>query len=211
MVAAAEAAKAKGVRSMVAFNYRRVPAVGLARRLHAAFVDAVDLSGVRRLVDVGGGQGQLVTALLQRYPDMHAVAFDRPEVMTSTVIAPAGVAGRAELAAGDFFEGVPPGGDAYVLSSILHDWSDEEAGVILRNVRTAMAPGARVLAVDTVLPAGDAAHLGKLLDIAMLAQHSGRERAAAEHERLLHAAGLRLQDTVALPGLPTSVLVAVAP
>jgi predicted O-methyltransferase YrrM len=90
------------------------------------------------------------------------------------VLAEAGVGDRVKLVGGDFFDSVPAGGDAYVLSMILHDWSDIEAAAILVNVRRAMDPAGRILVIDTVIPDGDTAHFGKLMDIVMLACFTGR-------------------------------------
>lgn len=183
---------------------------GLARQMQAAAVESYDLAGVSRVVDVGGGQGHLAALLLERYEDMTAVVFDLPEGLAGAreVLAEAGVAERAELVSGDFFTGVPAGGDAYVLSSILHDWSDEEATAILRNVGEAMDPEGQVIVIDTAIPEGDGAHLGKLLDIAMLAQHTGRERTEAEIVGLLASAGFAHARTVGIPSWPTSLVIA---
>ncbi|MBF9134456.1 methyltransferase [Plantactinospora sp. S1510] len=186
---------------------------GAARQARAAAVEAYDLSDRRRLVDVGGGHGYLVAALLQRYPELSGVVFDRPEVVTGAgpVLAEAGVDHRAELVAGDFFGGrVPADGDAYLLSWILHDWDDERAVEILLTVRRAMPAGSELIVFDTIIPSGDEPHPGKLLDIVMLAQHTGRERTEAEFRALLTRAGLTLVEVRLLPDTPTGVLVAVS-
>lgn len=183
----------------------------LARQVHAVALSACDLSDTRLLVDVGGGHGHLTAALLDRYRQLRAVVFDLPHVVAGaeTVLADAGVADRADIAAGDFFTAVPEGGDSYVLSMILHDWDDARAIAILANVRRAMDPGGKVIVVDAILPDGDHPHLGKLLDIVMLTVLPGRERTEAEFAALFQAAGLRHVETRA-PSSPTSVLVAVA-
>lgn len=175
-----------------------------ARQIGAAALAAYDLSGVRRLVDVGGGQGHLVAAVLDRYPGVEAVVFDRPDVVAG---APAVVGGRAEAVGGNFFTAVPPGADCYVLSSVLHDWKDHEAAAILRSVRAAMDPAGRLLVLETVLPEGDEPHLGKLLDVLMLALVGGRERTAREYAVLLDRADLRLERIVPT-ATPVGVLVA---
>ncbi|GAC1540675.1 MAG: methyltransferase [Acidimicrobiales bacterium] len=183
----------------------------LARQIHAVALDSCDLSGARRLVDVGGGHGVLAAALLGRYPELVATVFDLPHVVSGADKSRAAAGGghRAETVGGDFFTAVPEGGDAYVLSMILHDWDDARATSILANVRRAMDPGGKVIVVDAVLPKGDHPHLGKLLDIVMLAVLPGRERTEAEFAALFHAAGLRHVETRA-PSSPTSVLVATA-
>lgn len=182
----------------------------LARQMHAAAIEAYDLSDVRRLVDVGGGHGHLVSTILRRYPGMRAVVFDQPHVVAGAeaVLAQAGVSDRVELVSGDFFSAVPAGGDAYVLSMILHDWSDVEAAAILGNVHRAMDPVGKVLVIDTVIPEGDTAHFGKLMDIVMLACFTGRERTKADFATLFESAGLRHIETRTTSS-PTSVIVAV--
>jgi predicted O-methyltransferase YrrM len=181
----------------------------LSRGLHAATVAAYDLSYARRLVDVGGGRGHLVAALLRRYPDLHAVVYDQPDVVVHAddVLADAGVAGRARTVGGDFFTEVPAGADTYLMSMILHDWNDEQAVAILRAVRRAMAPDAELLVVDAIVPAGDVEHDGKLRDLIMLTLHPGRERTEAEFTALFARAGLRLRTTLAVAA-STGLLVA---
>ncbi|MDD7935619.1 methyltransferase [Actinomycetospora straminea] len=175
-----------------------------ARQIGAAVLAVYDLAGVRRLVDVGGGQGHLVAAVAERYPAVEAVVFDRPEVVAGA----ADVVGhRAEAVGGDFFTAVPAGADCYVLSSVLHDWEDDDAVAILRTVRAAMDPAGRLLVLEVVLPEGDEPHVGKLLDIMMLALVGGRERTEREYATLLDRAGLRLERTIATAA-PVSVVVA---
>jgi hypothetical protein len=182
----------------------------LARQVHAAALDAYDLSDVRCLTDVGAGQGHLVAAILRRYPDMKAVVFDRPKVVAdaANVLADAGVDDRAEQVGGDFFASVPAGGDAYVLSAILHDWNDAEAITILSNVRRAMDPAGKVIVIEAVIPDGDVPHFGKMLDIVMLCLITGRERTEPEFAALFEAAGLRHMETRTTRS-PSSVIVAV--
>jgi hypothetical protein len=175
-----------------------------ARQMAAAAFAAYDLSGVRRLVDVGGGQGQLVEAVLDRWPGIRATVLDRPEV---TPGAEGLVGDRAEVVGGDFFTAVPPGADCYVLSSVLHDWADDDVVTILRTVRAAMDREGRLLVLEAVLPEGDEPHIGKLLDIAMLALVGGRERTEREYADLFGRAGLRHVETVPTAA-PVSVLVA---
>ncbi|MEU0562617.1 methyltransferase [Dactylosporangium sp. NPDC006015] len=181
----------------------------LSRELHAATVEAHDLSGVRSLVDVGGGRGHLAAALLRRYPDLEVTVFDRPDVVVHAagVLSAAGVADRARLAAGDFFKEVPGHGQVYLMSMILHDWDDAQSATILRNIRRAMGPGDVLLVVDAILPAGDTPHDGKLRDLIMLTLHPGRERTEAEFAALFADAGLRLRESRAVAA-STGLLVA---
>jgi hypothetical protein len=159
-----------------------------------AAAEAYDWSGLRCIVDVGGGTGTLITSVLDRYPEARGILFDLPEVAESARAAPAVAAldGRCQVVGGDFFGSVPAGGDAYVLSWILHDWDDERALAILRKCRAAIADGGRMVIVETILPPGDEPHFGKVLDVAMLVVTGGRERTEAEYGELFDAAGFRL-------------------
>lgn len=183
----------------------------MARLVNSATLAAHDLGDVRHLVDVGGGQGQLVTTILRRYPEMTAVVFDLPHVAARAeeVMREAGLAGRVECVGGDFLQAVPAGGDAYVLSWTLHDWDDKDSVRILRNVRAAMAPGARLIVIDEVIPVGDEPHFGKFEDIVMLALLKGRVRTAAQFAALFEAAGMRIAEIIDTPS-PTSVIVVTA-
>jgi hypothetical protein len=182
----------------------------LSRKLHAATVDAYDLSGARHLVDIGGGRGHLVAALLRRHRELRAIVFDRPGVTghAAKVLAGAGVADRARVVSGDFFAAVPTGGDVYLMSMILHDWDDAQAVSILANARRAMGRRSELLVVDAIVPEGDAPHDGKLRDLIMLALHPGRERTEAEFATLFERAGLRLRETREVAA-STGLLVAV--
>ena len=160
-----------------------------------AIVAAYDFSGVRTLVDIGGGQGRLLSAILRANPGLRGVLFDTPEVIegASLRIQEAGLADRCELAAGNFFEAVPEGGDAYLLRHIVHDWADERAVAILRNCHGAMNDRGRLLVVETVIMPGNDPSFGKLLDLEMLfLTDGGRERSANEFRELFGAAGFRL-------------------
>jgi hypothetical protein len=121
------------------------------------------------------------------------------------VLSAAGVRDRVELTAGDFFQTVPAGGDVYLLSMIVHDWTDEEAGRLLATIRRAIPDSGRLLIIDAVLPPGDAPHFGKLLDLTMMAMLTGRERSEDEFAALLDGAALRLTQ-VAQMAAPTSLI-----
>ena len=158
--------------------------------------DACDLAGIRTVVDVGGGKGGLLAQLLVDEPGLRGVLADRGDVVAEAAetLAQAGVADRCEIRAADFFVEVPSGGDAYVLSNILHDWPDEDCLRILETVRAAMAPGARLWVLERVLdpdpprPASAQAEL-HLLDLNMLVLFGARERTRAEYAALLMRAG----------------------
>jgi hypothetical protein len=168
--------------------------VGIHGRESAAMLAAYDFGGVGTLADVGGGNGSLLTAVLRQYPAMHGVLFDLPGVAAraDTALRAAGLAGRYRAVGGSFLDAVPPGADAYLLRHILHDWDDDQAARILRNVRAAMGDGGRVLVVETVIPPGNDPSFAKLLDLNMLVLFGGRERTVDEFRRLFEAAGLRL-------------------
>ena len=155
-------------------------------------------SGV--VVDVGGGDGTFLVALLRRYPSLRGVLFDLPHVVERAAagLAEAGVAGRCEVVAGDFFEAVPEGGDIYVLATVLHDWSDERAADIIRRCRQAMAPDATLLVIERVMPAGNLPSVAKLRDMHMLVSNAGgRERTEREWRTVLEAGGFRLRALTA--------------
>ena len=173
---------------------------------------AVDLSAVGTLVDVGGGQGRMLAAALEATPGLRGVLFDRPEVLpgAEAFLAAAGVRDRCDLVAGDFFDAVPAGGDAYVLGHIVHDWPDGQAGAILAACHRAMVPGARVWLVEMVIQPGDGYERAKLLDLLMLVLFGAQERTAAEYRGLLEAAGFD-RFAVHPTGTPYSVVEAVRP
>jgi hypothetical protein len=159
-----------------------------------AVVVAYDFTPLKTIVDVGGGHGSLITAILEASPASRGVVFDLPAVIEGAIreVAVRGMADRCVCIAGDFFQSVPKGGDGYLLASIVHDWDDQASTAILRSCRRAMEDDARLLLVEMVIPPGDAPFFGKLLDLEMLVCFGGRERTEAEYRELLHAAGFEL-------------------
>lgn len=165
-----------------------------ARRAARAIL-AYDFTGVRTVVDVGGGYGAVITSILQANPSLCAVVFDLDAVVVGARprIAALGLADRCALVAGSFFEAVPDGGDLYLLSSILHNWDDERAGAILRTCRRAMGAGSRMLIVEQAIAPGNTPGHAKFLDLQMMVICSGgKERTTDEYRTLLSGAGLRL-------------------
>ena len=165
-------------------------------------LDNYDFGGFATIVDVAGGRGALLGAILARNPDSRGVLADQSHVIEGApdVLRALGVQDRCEVVAVDFFQRVPEAGDAYVLKSIVHDWEDPEAIAILRNVRKAMGPTAVVLIVERLL--GDPGDLGALAafsDLNMLVGPGGRERTEAEFDALFAAVGLRRHRTVTTP------------
>ena len=154
------------------------------------------------VVDVAGGRGTLLLAILRAFPGLRGVLFDQPHVL-----AEAEVPERCEAVAGSFFDAVPAGADVYTLKDILHDWDDDRALAILRTIRAAIPPAGRLLVIERALPPGDTPAPGKLVDITMLLITGGRERTRHEYARLLSAAGFRL-DSVAPTSAGTDVMTA---
>ncbi len=159
--------------------------------------------GAGHVVDVGGGNGMLLRALLAAHPGLRGTVFDLPGVAP----AEAGLPDRCRFVGGDFFTSVPPGGDVYVLAQILHDWDDERATRILRACRTAMPDGARLLVLEQVVPDDGGPHPAHLLDLHMLVLLGGRERTEADWRRLLAAGGFAVREVT--HGERSSVLEAV--
>jgi hypothetical protein len=163
----------------------------------ASIAAAHDFAGYRRIVDVGGGHGALLAAVLDRDPGPLGVLFDLPDVVETArgMIDRHIDAGRVQKVAGDFSEAVPPGGDAYLLKWIIHDWDDDAAIRILTNCRTAMAPAGKVLVIEAVVPEGMAGSDATRLDTTMLVFTGSRERSELEYQELLQRAGLTLLRT----------------
>jgi len=160
-------------------------------------LDAYDFRQFQTIVDVGGGNGLALAAILRRHTEARGILFDLPDVAkrSGEVVARAGVSDRCRIVGGDFFESVPAAGDAYLLRHIIHDWEDREAVAILGNCRDAMRPGSKVLVVETVIPDGNEPCFGKWLDLMMLVV-GGRERTEDQYRELFSAAGLRLARIV---------------
>ena len=156
--------------------------------------------GTGTVVDVGGGRGTFLAAILRARPGLRGAVLElkRSVDEARAYLAEQGVAERAEVVAGDFFAAVPPGAEVYLLAHVLHNWSDEESVAILRVVHGAMAEGSRLLVVEIVLPDDDRPHCAKDLDIRMLSIFDGKERGEAEFAKLLGSAGFRIDQVVDL-------------
>jgi hypothetical protein len=145
---------------------------------------AVEWRGDETVVDVGGGNGSLLAAFLPHHPQMRGIVLDLPETVRDDAL----FGDRLEFVAGSFFESVPQG-DVYLLVTILHDWADDSAVEILRTIRKAASPDARLIVIDAVVPPGNEPHSAKWLDLLMLALFAGRERDEEQWRALLAAGG----------------------
>jgi hypothetical protein len=174
--------------AMVGFHNAEPPAVA----------KAYDFSGFRTIVDVGGATGNMLAAILSAHAGPHGVLFDLPHVVADApaLLAANRVADRVTVEQGSFFDAVPAGGDCYVLSHVIHDWSEDACLTIIGNCRRAIRPDGRLLIVEMVLPAGDTPHPGKVLDMVMLVFPGGQERTEDEYASLLARAGFRLNRVV---------------
>jgi predicted O-methyltransferase YrrM len=165
-----------------------------------ALIAAYDYSRFRTIVDIGGGHGALLSAILRANPAAQGILFDLPHVVARAeeALAEAGLAERCRMVSGSFFDSAPPGGDAYLLKFILHDWDDERASHILQVVHRAMPPGSTLLILEQVMPGRiePTEYLQEFFqrDLKMLVETSGgRERTAEEFRTLLAAAGFELR------------------
>jgi SAM-dependent methyltransferase len=177
------------------FNYAMS---GFSGQESEAILAAYDFGGAGKVIDIGGGEGALMTAILRRYPQLSGLVFDLAPVAAAAEdrLAAAGLLSRSVCVAGDFFESVPCGGDVYLLKSVIHDWKDAEAMLILRNCRRAMKPASRLLVAERVIPVGAGAAEAKLFDISMMVVAGGQERTEREHRGLLASAGFELARVI---------------
>ncbi len=163
----------------------------------AAVVESYDFSQFNRLVDVGGGHGSLLISVLKNNPGVKAILYDLPPVAegAAEAMASESLNHRCEVLAGDFFESVPSGGDAYIMKHIIHDWNDEHALRILKNCHRAMASATKLLLIEMVIPSGNEPFFGKFLDLEMLLI-GGSERTESEYAALFESAGFKLTRVV---------------
>ncbi|MGH3769934.1 MAG: methyltransferase [Pseudonocardiaceae bacterium] len=176
----------------------------ISTTLSGGIVEAYDFTHFSTVVDVGGGRGGLLAAILAANPHLQGVLFDKPAVIAGAeeVIASAQVADRCKMMSGDFVDSVPEGGDVYLLNNVIHNWGDDHAVQILGRCRAAMANTGCVLLAELVLPEDTAPSMAKLADLGMLIMTSGgRERTEAEYRTLFDGAGLRLTRVVPSTGL----------
>ena len=179
--------------------------VQLTRHLAGAVAAAYDFSGIRTIVDVGGGYGALLPPILKANPEMRGTVVDLSLCRDGALrlFEKAGIADRCEFRAADIFEAVPPGADAYIIKSVIHDWDDEKSVAILRNCRAAMREGSRLLIVEVIVPdrpgTSPLDHMIAGTDLNMLVVTGGRERTESEYRALVDAAGLTVARIVPTP------------
>jgi hypothetical protein len=184
---------------------------GLSSGVVEALVAAYDFSTTRVLVDVAGGEGALLAAILVANPHLRGILFDLPHVVATArpLLERAGVSDRCDIVSGSFFERVPQGGDAYILKNIVHDWDDASSVSILRRCRAAIDDGGRLLLVEQVLKGANEPDSAKFADLVMLVMLGGRERNAEEFQDLCLSAGFR-QTNIIPTVSPYSIIESVA-
>jgi hypothetical protein len=175
----------------------------------APILGSYDFSGADVIADIGGAYGALLAAILRKEPKARGVLFDRPNIVEGALDVLGDVAARTERIGGDFLVDALPRADLYLLKHILHDWNDAESLKILRAVRAAMAPGARVLIIEMVIAETTFPGPAALMDLNMMVVLGGQERTSAEYGALLERAGLTLSRTLQTPS-PYAILEAVA-
>jgi hypothetical protein len=170
----------------------------IAQMTVATVVAGYDFGAYRTIVDVGGGQGMMLAAILAATPGSKGILYDLPRVVATapSVLRENNVAGRVQIAEGSFFDSVPTGGDAYLLKNVVHDWADEKALQILRNVRAAAGPRTTVLLVEMVVRESGRDCPENWVDLEMLLNLGSRERTAEEYRKLLGQAGFRMTRVV---------------
>ena len=171
-------------RAMTSYSSTEIPAI----------IASYDFSSIKTLVDVAGGVGSMLLAILQANPHLQGILFDLPTVIEDarSILAASPVGNPCRLETGDFFKSIPQGGDAYILKHIIHDWDDDRAISILQTCRAAMSEDNKLLIVEQVIPPGNEPFIGKLLDLNMLVMcRGGCERTEAEYRNLLERADFK--------------------
>ena len=161
-------------------------------------VPAYDFTQFKTIVDVGGGNGALLIAVLNAAPEAKGIVYDQEYVVNETnkIIESNGLSEQCSVEAGSFFDSVPPNADAYLMKSVLHDWEDEKCIDILKNCNEAMTLESKLLILESVIPGANIPHPGKFIDINMLVMTGGKERTEKEFATLLQQAGLKLTQVI---------------
>ena len=171
---------------------------GMTAQANEALHAAYDFAGIRKIMDVGGGHGELITSILKKNSDIRGLLFDSPQVIEGAKanIDGSGVGDRCELVGGDFFKSVPSGADAIILKWIIHDWNDEQSVAILKNCYRALPDNGKLILVEAVVPATSEPHFSKFIDLNMMVMTGGRERTESEFHELYAKSGFRLTRVV---------------
>jgi hypothetical protein len=171
---------------------------GVHGRETEAMLEAYDFTGIKTLADIGGGNGSVLTAVLQKYSAIKGILFDLPGVVerAKANLQAAGLEDRCQVVAGNIFEAVPAGADAYLMRHIIHDWDDDKSLTILRNCRKAMGMDGKLLVVEGIVPPGNEPSVSKFFDLAMMVLPGGMERTEVECRELFEASGFRLTRIV---------------
>ena len=179
---------------------------GAGKALFGNLLDVYRLPEGEIVADIGGSDGGLMAELLARHPGPRGIVFDMPNVVARATenLAAAGLTERTTVVGGDFFASVPEA-DIYVMSFILHDWSNADSLRILRNIARVAAPGARLVLLEALMPEDDEPHYSKMMDLNMLAMLSGRERTETEWRQLLADGGFTFDRVVSGSGLRSAI------
>jgi hypothetical protein len=163
-----------------------------------AVLEAYDFGGLKTICDIGGGNGSMVLAILEKYRGMRGIVADLPYIgdQAQESIRAAGASDRCCFEATDFFRSVPQGADGHLLKFVLHDWNDEECAAILKNCRAAIAPGGRLMALEIIVPEESRPDFSHFMDMNMLVMTGGMERTEKEYAALLARGGFRLARVV---------------
>jgi len=170
----------------------------LSNAHYVGVVDAYNFLAIRKVIDVGGAHGRLLSMILSAYPKLRGVLYDLPHAFEGgqKTIAEAGLSDRCEVVSGDFFRSVPSGGDAYILSRVIHDWDDAKAVAILKVVRGVLPANGRLLLFETMIRDSNRLSYPLLSDLNMVIRTGGCERNEAEYRALYGAAGFRLTTVI---------------
>jgi hypothetical protein len=159
----------------------------------AAVLSSFNFNSFSHIVDVGGGLGFFISAILSKYKTIHGTLFDLPQVVNNRVDGN-NFAGRLKIIAGSFFETIPEGGDLYLLKNILHGWSDDDCITILKNIRKVLSEKGRLMIIEVVVESMNKPSWGKMTDIFMMAGLGGRERTRKEYQYILEKAGYKIDQ-----------------
>lgn len=183
---------------------------GFSHQVIPEFLRAYDLSGVGKVADIAGGHGHILGGILGANPSIEGVLFDLPPVLEGArgLLESLGVADRAEMVAGNFFESVPVEADLYIMKYIIHDWDDDECVTILKNIRDVIPEGARLVLLEAVVPTGNTPDFSKIIDMEMMLSPGGIERTEKEFSELFANSGFKLSRVIPLES-PVSIIEAV--